>query len=277
MNTEPAHDTALPRFYAPALLPPAQPAGTVRWLARIVAWLAVAALYVLTIKHDVDLMHWRYDVMPEGPHGTLRQVLYGFRDFGQILPIIVTIVIVLRMDRRRWTIVSAILIAQIFAGAAYNTGKLTIARYRPQPAIKQALAASTDSVPDKEKDAYALSKMKVQQTWIGWRPGNGDEATQSFPSGHSAAAFAFAGVLVWFYPKLTVTFWFLAAGCAVSRYLDAVHWLSDCAAGASIGYVAAWLSLHPHVWSTPLRLLRAMLTKQNVEPRALARADIRAD
>jgi hypothetical protein len=187
MNTELAHDAALPKPYAPAILPLAQPVGTGKWFARIVAWLAVAALYVLTLKCDVHLMHWRFDVMPEGPRGMLKQVLYGFRDFGQFLPIVVALVIVLRMDRRRWTIVPAIIIAQILAGAAYNTGKMTIARYRPHQAIKQVLAASPDPVPDLQKDAHALSKMKVQQTWIGWRPGNDDEATQSFPSGHSRA------------------------------------------------------------------------------------------
>ncbi len=243
MDKESFQDDTAVKQCASRLLPPLHPAGTGRWTIRIVAWLGVIALYVLTLTYDVSLMHWRYNVMPEGPRGIFKQVLFGFRDFGQILPLVITVIIIARLDRRRWTIVPAILIAQLIAILAYDTGKLTIARYRPQPAIQQILTISQTSVPESEKNDYALSNMDVRDTWIGYRPFNAKSDTQSFPSGHSAAAFALAGVLVWFYPKLTITFWTLAIGCVVSRYLDAVHWLSDCVAGASIGYIASWLSL----------------------------------
>jgi len=222
-----------------------------RWGVRIALWIVVLAAFLLALHCDVALMQWRYAVLPEGPQGLLKQVFYGFRDFGQILPIAVTLVIVGRTDRRRWTIILIIVSAQLLGGVAYNGGKLLLPRYRPQAAIERVAALDT---------------LEVEQTWLGWSPDSRlegpwadlDEALQSFPSGHSAGAFAFAGVLAWFYPRLAGLFWFLAAGCAVSRYLDGVHWLSDCVAGAAIGYLAAWLALRPYVWALPLRTIRRL-------------------
>ncbi|MBI4581484.1 MAG: phosphatase PAP2 family protein [Planctomycetes bacterium] len=210
---------------------------------RVVASSAVAGLYALTLRYDVALMDWRYETFPDGPRGTFKQILQGLREFGQFLAILVAIIIVLRCDRRRWTIVACILIAQFLAGLCYNVGKLTIARYRPYAAIDQAVAQAPRPVPGEEQAVHGRSALAVRETWIGWSPNNVNNDTQSFPSGHSAAAFAFAGVLAWFYPRLRLLFWALACGCAASRYMDAVHWLSDCVAGAAIGYAGAWLAL----------------------------------
>ena len=52
-----------------------------------------------------------------------------------------------------------------------------------------------------------------------------------------------AGILAFYYRPARGLLWTLAAGCAISRYLDAVHWPSDCLAGATIGYLAAWAAL----------------------------------
>jgi membrane-associated phospholipid phosphatase len=97
-----------------------------------------------------------------------------------------------------------------------------------------------------QHEADTLARMAPGDTWVRrsdvhWPPPSGQD---SFPSGHSGAAFAFAAVLARFYPRLRWVFWVLAAGCAVSRSLDAVHWPSDCLAGATIGYAAGWLVLH---------------------------------
>src|SRR5690606_132206 len=95
---------------------------------------------------------------------------------------------------------------------------------------------------------------------------------EAFPSGHSGAAFAFAAVLAWFYPHLRWLFWALAFGCAVSRYLDTVHWPSDCMAGAMLGFLAGWIALRPYLWGLPVRFLRrcrkSRLTARRDRPRA---------
>jgi membrane-associated phospholipid phosphatase len=243
-------------LYDHSLLPAAS-RGRGRWGLRIVLTAVAALLLTIALRYDMALMEWRYRTFPQGVRGLLRQVLYGFRDFGQVLPICVAVVIILRCDQRRWTIIATLLIAQIWAGLFYNTGKLTIGRYRPLVLVERVIDRSPDAGPEEGRAVRALAGVSGRESWIGRMSDlNRDDRTQSFPSGHSAAAFAFAGVMAWFYPQLAFLFWTLATGCAASRYLDAVHWPSDCVTGACIGYVAAWLSLRPRLWAVPLWLAR---------------------
>jgi undecaprenyl-diphosphatase len=57
----------------------------------------------------------------------------------------------------------------------------------------------------------------------------------SFPSGHSITAFAVALPLSLFYPPLMAAWLFCAASVAVSRILLGMHFLSDVAAGSTLG------------------------------------------
>lgn len=60
---------------------------------------------------------------------------------------------------------------------------------------------------------------------------------RSFPSGHAAAAFALAGVLSWRWPKGRWVWRSLAFLVALSRVALGLHWPSDVAAGALVGWV----------------------------------------
>lgn len=213
-----------------------------RGLLVLVIWLAVAAAFVVCLYRDTTLMRWRYAWLgSDGAGGMLKQTLGGFREFGQYMVPAVVIVIVVTCDRRRRVqIVAALLLAELFAAMVYNPGKMTVARYRPFAAVD---AFDDPDTPDQDDPVLILSRMRPGSTWLGWRVGNRDNHVMSFPSGHSAASFALAGVLAFFYPRLAWLFWVLAAGCASSRFLDAVHWPSDCLAGAAAGYLAAWLAL----------------------------------
>ena len=68
---------------------------------------------------------------------------------------------------------------------------------------------------------------------------------ESFPSSHSACAFALSTALAApaMYPKAAITFWLLAAACAIFRYLLDAHWPSDILAGAAVGIGVAQLTL----------------------------------
>jgi len=208
-----------------------------QWMARAGWWLGLVAGFCLLLRYDVALMRWRFEVVGDPRENWVRQVLIGLRDFGQIVPFAVALVIVATYDRRRKVIVATVLVAQLLAIGSYNTGKWLVVRYRPYAAIEQ--------VAD-------LSSLSAAQTWVGWRPGNELEAHRSFPSGHSTSAFAFAGAIGWFYPQLRWLFWTLAVGCAASRYLEAFHWPSDCVAGAAIGYACAWLTLRTAALALPV-------------------------
>jgi membrane-associated phospholipid phosphatase len=157
------------------------------------------------------------------PAGWTEQFLLGFRDFGQILPVIVTCLIVSAFDKRWRRIIASIILAQLLAMAAYNIGKVAMVRYRPNAGVVNIHNPSARSA----------------DSWGGWDGENWADRSQSFPSGHSAAAFALGTVLAAFYPRLAWLFLTLAAGCAASRFLQFFHWPSDCLAGGVIGYLCA--------------------------------------
>jgi undecaprenyl-diphosphatase len=60
-------------------------------------------------------------------------------------------------------------------------------------------------------------------------------ASTSFPSGHSASAFAFATAVSRDDPWLAIAIQFLAGGVAYSRVHTGVHYPGDAVAGALIG------------------------------------------
>ena len=63
--------------------------------------------------------------------------------------------------------------------------------------------------------------------------------TGSFPSGHSATAFACATVIAWGSPRLAVPAFVLAALVAWSRVYVGVHWPLDVLGGAALGVLVA--------------------------------------
>jgi membrane-associated phospholipid phosphatase len=81
------------------------------------------------------------------------------------------------------------------------------------------------------------------ELWLGpthYAPGS----LVSFPSGHTAGAFALAGVLVFASKSWPLRFaaLLLAAGVGLSRVLAFRHWTSDVTASAVIGLAFAWIA-----------------------------------
>ena len=65
----------------------------------------------------------------------------------------------------------------------------------------------------------------------------------SFPSGHSASAFAAAGVLSYYFKKYSVCFYTLAALIAFSRIYLYVHYPSDVVGGIILGLLCSRLAI----------------------------------
>jgi len=74
-----------------------------------------------------------------------------------------------------------------------------------------------------------------------WQHASGRE---SFPSSHSAAAFAMSMLLARLYPQGAMLFWALALICAVLRYLMDAHWPSDVLAGIALGLAVSAVTIH---------------------------------
>ncbi len=73
--------------------------------------------------------------------------------------------------------------------------------------------------------------------------GRGLCGKNSFPSGHSQAAFSIAAVLSGYYKKRWLLFYLLAGLTAFSRVYIGVHYPFDIVAGGTIGYIFAKLAL----------------------------------
>ncbi|MBX9654182.1 glycosyltransferase family 39 protein [bacterium] len=76
-----------------------------------------------------------------------------------------------------------------------------------------------------------------------------DSKVASFPSGHTATAFALSCVLASFYPSARRLIWLLAFGVAINRLVTVRHFPSDVVAGAWFGYfTAVWTMQAEWVW-----------------------------
>jgi undecaprenyl-diphosphatase len=81
-------------------------------------------------------------------------------------------------------------------------------------------------------------EVRADARLIDQRPTSG-----SFPSGHTAAAFAGALAASRVFPAAQLAWWTLAAAVGVSRIYVGAHWPSDVVAGAVLGFGAAWFAL----------------------------------
>jgi undecaprenyl-diphosphatase len=80
--------------------------------------------------------------------------------------------------------------------------------------------------------------------------------SHSFPSGHTATAFAGATALSFFFPRAAPAFVVLAAAIAYSRLYVGVHFPLDVAGGIVIGVATALLLLAAARRRSPRSLLR---------------------
>ena len=81
-------------------------------------------------------------------------------------------------------------------------------------------------------------KISTYQAWI--TPSD----QFSFPSGHTAAAFLFACLIVNFYPIFAVPAFIWACAIGMSRVLLGVHYPTDLVAGAALGSACAFWGIY---------------------------------
>ena len=125
-----------------------------------------------------------------------------------------------RLRNVRWQrILIAAMIASTLAGMTVNLSRLTTGRTRPRAAAEAG--------------------------WYGPRHGEkwliGEADFNSFPSGHTATAMGFAGVLLFAAPGWGLLALLAASSVAISRILLGAHHPSDVITAATIALAVAWV------------------------------------
>jgi membrane-associated phospholipid phosphatase len=147
--------------------------------------------------------------------GDIKRETRMLAQYGQIVCTILTALLIWRLDRDRGRQVAVTTLAAVIAATTVSTTiKRLLGRVRPgRPNAGNFLGP-------------ALKHANYRE---------------SFPSNHSAAAFALSGILVQAYPSAAAIFWTLAIICALLRYIMDSHWPSDVLCGVALGYGAAWI------------------------------------
>jgi membrane-associated phospholipid phosphatase len=127
-----------------------------------------------------------------------------------------------RLKNGRWPrILAAAMVASTLAGILVNASRLTTGRTRPR------------------------SSPKIEQGWYGvYYQGKvliGDSAYNAFPSGHTATAFGFAGVVLYAAPVWGVFAMVLAGWVAWSSIAIGAHHVSDVAVAVVLSMAIAWV------------------------------------
>jgi|GEM_PF-1962462 len=187
-------------------------------------WFVVAALIaaaLIVFPWDVSLAKF---FMSDPFPGELRSLIHKTEFFGHAYGILgITFTIYLLCESRRHQLLRLVCTA-FAAGIACDFFKVLIHRVRP---VDFSFAAN-------EATFKGISFLHVESFGQLF-----DSSLHSFPSAHTATAFAFALALGRMFPKAAKWFLCLAGMCAVSRFDGGAHFVSDTLIGGLVGYVCA--------------------------------------
>lgn len=189
-----------------------------------VGWLPLfflATVGIFSLFFDLEISNFaRHLSIP----GDVRKTIHlgeTFGHFSGVSAVLITL-LVIDLSKRAKLIHAAAL--TLLSGIVSNAAKYTIPRLRPH---------SLDN-----------ASFHVESIWDTWgTPLSGswfDEATRSFPSGHSATAVAFAIGLSHVYPRGKWIFAFFAGMACLQRLVSGAHFLSDIMAGSCIALILSY-------------------------------------
>lgn len=182
------------------------------WKWIFLLTLAIGAI-VLAFHFDGAVRHW----IAQHPNRTAKEVMRNVSHYGDwpehvIAGLLVIAIAAMRRSKRWVHIGLTMIIACALAGIAARGIKIATGRARPS--VKHEL---------------------------GWNGLRFSSKYNSFPSGHTAAATAFFGVLFFANRRLALALLPIPLAIAFSRMYVAAHYLSDVVCAAVLGIFCAWL------------------------------------
>jgi membrane-associated phospholipid phosphatase len=170
------------------------------------------------LDHVVSNYFVKTDRLP----GDIANLFEAVEHFGTVWGQVITLWALWVLDRKRGYLIPRIAAAAIAGGLAADLFKLGISRIRPK--------------------RFDFAGLGIEESFTGWLSfGSGGADFQSFPSGHTAAAVAFAVMLAWVYPRARTMFLAFAGLVAIQRIECTAHFVSDTFVGAAIGWwIGCW-------------------------------------
>jgi len=185
---------------------------------------------------------WRFG-RPSGGRSTgLLELLYLLKRMGHFFfTILIAVTIVLIAPQRRRQVVVLLLAVGVTAAVGQGLVKPAIAKIRPDAILSAQEAEALvrrdgpEAVIVVRGNTLNYGSAYFRAPFSGYREMSG----LTFPSGHTALAFASFVVLAAAFPRARWWFLALACGVGVSRVLMGEHFVSDVVAGAGVGYACA--------------------------------------
>jgi len=182
---------------------------------------------------DLPVARWCWNLQHSHEYSYIGQKFYSSviheflvlaEVFGNFVGAVIAAILILELDRRHRFRFHRVLTAALLAGLIVNITKLFIIRRRPQ--------GIQFSEPE--------SIQQYDTLLIDWTPWTSaiKSIDCSFPSGHTATAFAIFVVLSFYYPQGKRVFLTLAILAGIQRIVVGAHFPSDVVVGAMIGIFA---------------------------------------
>jgi membrane-associated phospholipid phosphatase len=187
------------------------------------SWWRRLALGVVLVAASFALDPWAWWILRNGTAydhwAEMRELLAAAKFLGSGLGTALIAMAIGSLDA--WRRAGVLAVAVVAASAAAGVVKVATGRERP---------SRLDQLPGQER----------RWSFHGPVEGLTHSTFQSFPSGHTAGAFASATALSALYPPVRPVFWTVAVACGVNRVVKHQHFLSDVVAGAVVGHLVAW-------------------------------------
>jgi membrane-associated phospholipid phosphatase len=159
-----------------------------------------------------------------------------FATYGTVLSMLA---LIWTLDASRRCTIIYLLAAVLLTGNVNEVAKRICGRARPEFSLKMGDAQKRELEQMLVEHPHSAVRICAKDIWlIGStdRPYFSDKFA-SFPSGHAAAAFSLAAVLIIAYPRARFVWLILAAACALARVRFHRHFLEDVLVGGVEGWI----------------------------------------